>query len=318
LTPSPFFSNRKVVFLLATLCCLLWGSSYPAIKNGYALFTIAPTDIPSKMVFAGYRFLFAGLVLLLMAALTRRDALKLNCKDLREITTLGLTQTTAQYVFFYIGLAYATGVKSSIMNSTNIFFSVLLAHFIYRNDRLSVNKVVGCLIGFAGVMVVNFSKDLLDFQFTLLGEGFIVIAAFILSAATIYGKKISQKMDSIVLTGYQLLIGGTVLVLAGYLTGGTLTGFTLKSSALLFYLVLLSSVSIALWAVLLKYNRVGMVSVFNFLVPIFGAILSAIFLGESILEWKNMVALALVCYGIWLVTREDIPRPTAPARASSA
>jgi drug/metabolite transporter (DMT)-like permease len=112
-------------------------------------------------------------------------------------------------------------------------------------------------------------------------------------------------MDSIILTGYQLLIGGTVLVLAGYLTGGTLTGFTLKSSALLCYLVLLSSVSIALWAVLLKYNRVGMVSVFNFLVPIFGAILSAIFLGESILEWKNMVALVLVCSGIWLVTRES-------------
>ena len=318
MTPSPFFSNRKVVFLLATLCCLLWGSSYPAIKNGYALFAIAPTDIPSKMVFAGYRFLFAGLVLLLMAAFTRRDALKLNWKNLREITTLGLTQTTAQYVFFYIGLAYATGVKSSIMNSTSIFFSVLLAHFIYRNDRLSLNKVFGCLIGFAGVMVVNFSKDLLDFQFTLLGDGCIVIAAFILSAATIYGKKISQKMDSIILTGYQLLIGGMVLVLAGYLTGGILTGFTLKSSALLLYLVLLSSVSIALWAVLLKYNRVGMVSVFNFLVPIFGAILSAIFLGESILEWKNMVALALVCSGIWLVTREGTPPPTVPARASSA
>lgn len=318
MTPSPFFSNRKVVFLLATLCCLLWGSSYPAIKNGFALFGIAPTDIPSKMVFAGYRFLFAGLVLLLMSAFTRRDALKLNWKDLREITTLGLTQTTAQYVFFYIGLAYATGVKSSIMNSTTIFFSVLLAHFIYRNDRLSLNKVFGCLIGFAGVMVVNFSKDLLDFHFTLLGEGCIVIAAFILSAATIYGKKISQKMDSIILTGYQLLIGGMVLVLAGYSTGGTLTGFTLKSSALLVYLVLLSSVSIALWAVLLKYNRVGMVSVFNFLVPIFGAILSAIFLGESILEWKNMVALALVCYGIWLVTREDVPGPTVPVRASSA
>ena len=318
MTPSPFFSNRKVVFLLATLCCLLWGSSYPAIKNGYALFAIAPTDIPSKMVFAGYRFLFAGLVLLLMAAFTRRDALKLNWKNLREITTLGLTQTTAQYVFFYIGLAYATGVKSSIMNSTSIFFSVLLAHFIYRNDRLSLNKVFGCLIGFAGVMVVNFSKDLLDFQFTLLGDGCIVIAAFILSAATIYGKKISQKMDSIILTGYQLLIGGMVLVLAGYLTGGILTGFTLKSSALLLYLVLLSSVSIALWAVLLKYNRVGMVSVFNFLVPIFGAILSAIFLGESILEWKNMVALTLVCSGIWLVTREGTPPPTVPACASSA
>ena len=305
MNPHPFFSNRKLVFLLASLCCLLWGSAYPAVKNGYLLFSIATDDIPSKMVFAGYRFVFAGLLLLVMALISKRDIFDLSWKNLRQITTLGLTQTSIQYVFFYVGLAYTTGVKGSIMNATGTFFSVLLAHFIYHNDRLSMNKVLGCLIGFAGVMVVNFNQGLLDFHFSLLGEGFVVIAAFVLSAATIYGKKVSQKMDSIILTGYQLAIGGLVLTLAGYATGGTLTGFTLKSSALLFYLVLLSSVAFGLWTILLKYNRVGMVTIFNFLVPIFGAISSAIFLGESILEWKNVVALVLVCSGIWLVTKES-------------
>ena len=304
MNPHPYFSKRKVVFLLASFCCLLWGSAYPAVKNGYLLFAIAADDIPSKMVFAGYRFVFAGLLLLLVALITRRELFNLNWKKLRQISVLGLTQTSIQYVFFYVGLAYTTGVKGSIMNATGTFFSVLLAHFIYHNDRLSVNKVVGCLIGFAGVMVVNFNQDLLDFNFTLLGEGFVVIAAFILSAATIYGKKVSQNMDSIVLTGYQLFLGGAVLVLAGYVTGGSLGGFTLKSSALLIYLVLLSSAAFGLWTILLKYNRVGMVTIFNFLIPIFGAILSAVFLGESILEWKNVAALALVCSGIWLVTRE--------------
>ena len=191
------------------------------------------------------------------------------------------------------------------MNSTGTFFSVLLAHFIYANDRLSFNKVIGCLVGFAGVMVVNFNRDLLDFSFTLKGEGFLVIAAFILSAATIYGKRVSQQVDSIILTGYQLAIGGAALMALGYLTGGTLSGFTIKSSALLAYMVFLSSVAFGLWTILLKYNRVGMVTIFAFLIPIFGAILSAIFLGESILEWKNLLALGLVCSGIWLVNREN-------------
>ena len=304
LDTHPFFSRHKVVILLACLCCLLWGSAYPAIKNGYALFAIAPDDIPSKMVFAGYRFVCAGLLLLVLAALTQRQIFNLGWKKLRQITLLGLTQTSLQYVFFYVGLAYTTGVKGSIMNATGTFFSVLLAHFIYKNDRLSVNKILGCAVGFVGVMVVNFSHDLLDFHFTLAGEGFVVMAAFILSAASIYGKKISKDMDSIILTGYQLAIGGLVLVVGGYAVGGTLTGFTLKSSALLFYLALLSSVAFALWTILLKYNRVGMVAIFNFLVPIFGAILSAVFLGESILEWKNVIALVLVCAGIWMVTKE--------------
>ena len=304
MNPQTFFSDRRVVVLLASFCCLLWGSAYPAIKNGYAMFGIAANDIPSKMVFAGYRFVFAGLLLLILAMVMRRNIFVMNTRNLLSTSLLGLTQTSVQYVFFYIGLAYTTGVKSSIMNATGTFFSVLMAHFIYRNDRLTLNKVVGCLIGFAGVMVVNFSHDLLDFNFTLLGEGFVVIAAFILSAAMIYGKKLSQTMDSVVLTGYQLSIGGLALVLLGYATGGTLTGFTLQSTALMAYMVLLSSAAFALWTVLLKYNRVGMVSVFNFLVPIFGAVLSAIFLGESILEWKNVAALLLVCGGIWLVTRE--------------
>jgi drug/metabolite transporter (DMT)-like permease len=293
-----------VVILLAGLCCLLWGSAYPAIKNGYALFSIAPDDIASKSLFAGYRFVVAGLLLLVMALLTQRQILGLSLRQVRQITTLGVTQTALQYVFFYIGLAYTTGVKGSIMNATGTFFSVLLAHFIYKNDRLSWHKVIGCTVGFIGVMVVNFNQGLLDFHFTLLGEGFVVIAALILSAASIYGRQISQTMDSIVLTGYQLTIGGVVLILGGYGAGGMLAGFTFQSSALLAYLALLSSVAFAIWTILLKYNRVGMVTIFNFLIPIFGALLSAAFLGERILEWKNVIALALVCSGIFLVTQE--------------
>lgn len=304
---SSFFTSRKVVFLLATLCCLLWGSAYPAIKNGYALFQIAADDVPSKLVFAGYRFVFAGLVLLVIAGLGGKPLFRMDRRTFGQVTLLGLTQTSLQYVFFYIGLAYATGVKSSIMNATGTFFSVLLAHYIYKNDRLSVNKALGCVVGFAGVMVVNFSEGLLSFDFTLLGEGFIVIAAFVLSAASIYGKKVSQHVDSVVLTGWQLAIGGLALLLIGFSTGGHLSGFTLQASALMVYLVVLSSAAFSLWTILLKYNRVSMVTAFNFMIPVFGALLSALFLGEQLLEWKNALALLLVCFGIWLVTREDPP-----------
>lgn len=68
---SPF-ARKNVVYVCAAFCCLLWGSAYPAIKSGYDLFQIATDDIPSKIVFAGYRFLFAGGVLLLFALLQRK------------------------------------------------------------------------------------------------------------------------------------------------------------------------------------------------------------------------------------------------------
>ncbi|EOZ9390643.1 DMT family transporter [Enterobacter cancerogenus] len=303
--PVPVFARRHVAYAYAcaTLCCLLWGSSYPAIKSGYELFQIATDDIPSKVVFAGYRFLFAGALLLLFALAQRKPIARLTPAQFGQLTILGLTQTTIQYTFFYIGLAYTTGVNGSIMNATGTFFSVLLAHFIYHNDKLSYNKTLGCILGFAGVMLVNFHSGLSEFHFVWNGDGFVVLAAFILSAATLYGKRISQNVDPTVMTGWQLAIGGLVLVIGGYVTGGTLEVHSFTAAAVLGYLTLLSSVAFALWSVLLKVNRVSMIAPFNFVVPVAGTVLSAIFLGENILDIKYAIALVLVCSGIWWVNK---------------
>lgn len=301
--PASVFARRNVAYACATLCCLLWGSSYPAIKNGYELFHIVPDDIPSKVVFAGYRFLFAGVLLLLFAMAQRKPIGRLSATQFGQLTVLGLTQTTLQYTFFYIGLAYTTGVNGSIMNATGTFFSVLLAHFIYQNDKLSYNKSLGCILGFAGVMLVNFHSGMRDFVFVWNGDGFIVLAAFILSAATLYGKRISQTVDPTVMTGWQLAIGGVALLIGGYLSGGTLAVHSVSAVAILGYLTLLSSVAFALWSMLLKVNRVSMIAPFNFVIPVAGSVLSTIFLGENILEIKYAVALVLVCSGIWWVNK---------------
>ncbi|QXB20230.1 DMT family transporter [Lelliottia amnigena] len=301
--PVPVFARKNVAYACATLCCLLWGSSYSAIKSGYELFQIATDDIPSKVVFAGYRFLFAGLLLLIFALAQRKPIARLTPRQFGQLSLLGLTQTTIQYTFFYIGLAYTTGVKGSIMNATGTFFSVLLAHFIYQNDKLSYNKTIGCILGFAGVMLVNFNSGLMDFSFVWNGDGFVILAAFILSAATLYGKRISQTVDPTVMTGWQLAIGGLVLVVGGYSTGGTLEVHSIEAVAILGYLTLLSSVAFALWSVLLKVNRVSMIAPFNFVVPVAGTVLSAIFLGENILDIKYAIALVLVCSGIWWVNK---------------
>lgn len=298
---------------MAVLCCLLWGSAFPAVKAGYALLHVAKTDMASQMLFAGWRFLAAGLILLVLAAIGRTPLMP--PRDLiGRVVGLGLVQTTLQYVFFYIGLAHATGVKSSIMNATGAFFGVILAHFLYRDDKLTPRKIAGCLLGFGGVLVVNLggAKGFggLDFEFTLLGEGFVVIAAFVLAAASIWGKSISQKIAPMVMTGWQLAIGGAALLAIGFAAGGRLSGFDIRSLSLLAYMAVLSATAFAVWSLLMKHNPVGMLAVFNFLIPVFGVLLSALFLHEPVLAWKNAAALVLVCGGIWLVTR----KPAKPAK----
>lgn len=300
---ASIYQTRSGVFALATLCCLLWGSAYPAIKTGYALLHIAPSDIGSQMLFAGWRFALAGIILLLTAAALRKPVLDLNAGRIRKLAVLGLTQTAIQYVFFYVGLAHASGVKASIMNATGVFFSVVLAHFIYADDRLTGRKALGCLIGFLGVVVVNLGGGALGFDFSPMGEGFLIIAAFVLAASSIYGKQVSRDMDPMVMTGWQLLIGGLILTGLGAAGGGHMEGLDMRSGGLLLYMALLSSIAFAIWSLLLKHNSVGLIAAFNFLIPIFGVALSALFLGESLLRWSYLVALLLVCIGIWLVTR---------------
>lgn len=295
------FTDKKFVIIIATLCCLLWGSAYPAVKSGYILFNIAYEDIPSKLVFAGYRFTIAGIIVLIISQVYGTNIFSISGKSLSKLLILGITQTTLQYIFFYIGLANTTGVKGSIMNSTGTFFSVILAHYIYTDDKLNAPKIIGCILGFIGVMIINFNVDLLSFSFKFTGDGFIVIAAFIFSAGAIYGKKLTESMDVMVITGYNLFIGGAILTLAGLIFGGRVSHFTMESSLLLIYMALLSSAAFSLWTLLLKYNKVGSISIFNFLIPVFGAMLSSIFLKENILEFKNIAALLLVCFGIWMV-----------------
>ncbi|WP_405132298.1 DMT family transporter [Paenibacillus sp. FSL H8-0317] len=297
------FSEPIFVMLVASLCCLLWGSAYPSIKLGYIAFNILPEDIASKYVFAGYRFTLAGLLLLLLSRIVRKQKLQLTRPQWTGLIMLGILQTGLQYMFFYVGVANTTGVKGSIMNATTTFFSVVLAHFIYKNDKLSKNKIVGCLLGFVGVIIVNFHTDLLAFSFSFTGEGFVIIAALVFSVTALYAKRLTATIDVLIITGVSLFVGGLVLTLLGLSLGGRVTHFTLESTSNLIYLALLSSVAFCLWNMLLKYNKVGRVSVYNFLIPVFGALLSALFLGETILELKNLAALLFVSVGIYLVNR---------------
>ena len=249
-----FFTNKKIIIIFAMICCFLWGSAYPAIKIGYEVFNIAENDLSSKIVFAGYRFVLAGIVVLVLAIILKKKVFKLNKKQIIQLIVLGITQTTLQYTFFYIGLSYTSGVNGAILNGTGTFFSIIIAHFLYKNDRISLNKILGCIIGFAGVVLVNFNGSFSS-GFSLKGDVLIVLSTLVTSAAVIYGKTLSQKQDTFIITGYQLFIGGVVLTVCGFSLGGSLTNFNLQSISLLIYMGLLSAIAFCLWTLLLKYNK---------------------------------------------------------------
>ena len=145
-----FWTNGLVVVLIAVLCNCLWGSAIPAIKIGYRLFNITDS-VSTKLLFAGIRFVIAGIMVLIVYIFMNKKLPVLKKKDIIPVTGLAIVQTTIQYIFFYIGVANCAAANGSIVNSCTTFISVILAHFIYKNDRLDYNKVIGCIIGFSGV-----------------------------------------------------------------------------------------------------------------------------------------------------------------------
>ena len=171
---------------------------------------------------------------------------------------------------------------------------------------IKLNKIIGCIIGFLGVILINLNGNVLEGKgFSFIGDGFIIIAAFVASISYIYSKRITNKINPSIATGYQLLIGGIILTVIGFINGGSLKGFTFKSTLLLIYMALISSIAFALWTELLKYNKVSKISIFNFLIPVFGTILSAVFLKENIFDIKVLLALFLVSLGIYFAYKDN-------------
>jgi drug/metabolite transporter (DMT)-like permease len=301
-------SRPIVAAPLAIFCTILWGSAYPFIKLGYELFQVGVDDTAAKLSFAGQRFLLAGILVLLFRRLSSSPSKKESYQTMTSLSSLqwfrililALTQTAVHYYFFYVGLSYTTGAKSAIVNAVTVFFSALLAHFFYANDRITVKKGIGILIGFSAVILVNLEPEV-GFSFILRGEGFIAIAAILNSIAALYSKKSSRTIDPVLLTGTQLSIGGALLLVSGFVLGGSFPVSNLAGYGVLFYLALLSSLAFSIWAGLLKHNKVSSITVFNFLVPVVGVFLSALILHEAVFKLEYAIALGAVVIGIYLV-----------------
>ena len=96
-----FYTNRRNIVLLATLCCILWGSAYPSIKIGYSLFNI--NDLGSKLVFAGYRFTLAGILVLLLEAITKKNRINFSKKQFGQITSIRFNTNCSSIHIFLCG-----------------------------------------------------------------------------------------------------------------------------------------------------------------------------------------------------------------------
>ncbi|MDD4690267.1 MAG: DMT family transporter [Eubacteriales bacterium] len=300
---NKIYSNSVFIALSAILCTALWGSATPFIKIGYELM-IPDKDVPSTILFAGIRFLFAGILTIIIYSIARGRLLYPKKVNVSKIAIVSTFQTVIQYIFFYIGLANTTGVKGTVASGSNAFFAILLASLVFKQEKLTIKKIFACAIGFAGVILINVNG--LDFNMNFTGDCFVIFAAISYAFSSVLIKRYSKYEDPVVISGYQFAMGGLFMIIIGLITGGKVDISTLPAFGVLTYLAFLSAIAYALWGVLLKYNPVSKIAIFSFMIPVFGVLLSTIMLDENsgVPVVNLFITLVLICSGIIMLNHQ--------------
>lgn len=296
MTKSPILQNTAVACLAAVFCTLLWGTAFPFIKLGYSVLEISQYDIGSKLLFAGLRFLLAGIMVYLFLCISQKRIPTLHKNDFGKVFAYGFVQTAMQYIFTYAGIGFTSSTNTSIITSCGSFITVLIAPLFFRSDRLTILKILGCAVGFSGVLVMNgFSASSVD---TLFGDAMIFLSTLCTASGNVISKKLAQKINPVELTAFQLMLGGAVLTIIGVILGGRMNMTNPQGLMILLWLAFVSAAAFSVWTALLKYHPASKISVFNLLVPIFGTVLSGVMLGESVFRAETLISLVLISLGI--------------------
>ena len=297
------FQSPLVLTLLALLCCALWGSATPAIKTGYRLLQVE--GVASIMLFAGIRFFLAGVLTVVIFSIARRKLLFPKRENMGKVLKVSAVQTVIQYVLFYLGLAYTSGVKGTVASGTNAFFSVLIAALIFKQEKLTAKKILACAMGFLGIVVINLNGLTPSGSSTeLLGVVLVILSTVAYAFSSVLIKRYSAYEDPVTISGYQFMVGGLFMALVGLVSGGSISFTSLGGVLDLIYLAFLSAIAYSVWGILLKHNPVSRVSVFSCAIPIFGTVLTMLLLpGEASSVHPVIIAvtLLLVSSGILLL-----------------
>ena len=270
---------------------LLWGTLFPMVKKGFQAYHISTTgDI---LLFAGIRFTISGIIICAYA-LTRQRQVFLQVKSyLGPILLSGVFAIILHYSFTYLGLNLTDSSKTALLKQVGVLFYVCFSVLFFKDDRLTVRKLMGVILGFAGIVAINLDGGGISFH---LGDALIIAASFCTVFSNVISKKVFVNVNPIAATGVSQLFGGIVLLIVGVVMGGSVQ--ITHSRWILIYICIASVISYCIWYGIVKNGELSKLFIVKFAEPVFAAIFGAVLLGEDILRWQYPVAFLLIAGGI--------------------
>ena len=283
--------NLKILSF-GLLFAALWASASAAAKFG--LRSVEP------LVLFQVRFLAAGIIMLAYSFLIQKDRLPKG-KEWREVTLFGVLNVTLYLSFFVLGIKEVAAGIGSLSTATNpLFISILSAFWIGRQVKRAEWTAV--FLGLVGVAVATYPLFQKSYA-TPLGLFYMFLSMLSYSVGTIYYSNIDWKLSRTAINGWQVFIGGILMLPLTFLLHKKPNHYDLNFTLSVLWLTLPVSVfAVQLWLYLLKVDPVK-ASLFLFLCPIFGFIYAYFLLDEPI-TYHTFIGTALVIAGLYIGQRE--------------
>lgn len=277
----------------------LWSSASVATKFGVA--------IADPLVLANVRFFIAGFIMLGFAySLNPKKNRMPRGKEWYNLTIFAFLNTTVYLGAYVIALKHVSAGIGSLAVATNPLFIMILGAFVLKRT-LQALEIAGLVFGLTGVVVASY--PLLQSSYASVTGLFILLSAMIsVSAATVYYARIKWQLENIVINGWQVLIGGILLLPLTMLNGGLASTHFNKQFwvSVLWLVVPVSIAALQLWFYLVKQDALS-ASLWLFLCPIFGFVYAAILLNEPI-TWYTYTGTLLVIAGLYLAQKDKLQK----------
>lgn len=277
--------------VLGLFFTLLWSSA--AIATKFGMHSTTP------LVLATTRFLIAGGLLFLYVYLLNRKYPWPRLKEWRSLIVLGLLNTTLYLGATFWALSYVSAGVFNLFVTTNPFVVAILS-YIWLKRKVSLREWLGMVVAAVGLLISTLSTSLnskeIVFGLIILGLGMVSMAM-----GSVYFKKVNLNLPNIVINTWQVSIGGVVLIPITYILEKEkyFIKFDYDLLGSLIWLVFIISIgTMLLWFYLLKLDPVR-ANNWLFLTPVFGYVLAAVFLSESITIF-DITATIFVITGLFL------------------
>ena len=270
----------------------IWSSSFMWIK-------IAVQEV-GPITLVAFRVLF-GLLFGVAVILIQRVQLPSSFKEWTPVLLLGVTNVAIPFFLISWGEQSIDSAVAAILDATVPLFTILIAHYMLRDDKMTVPKVTGLLIGFAGVVILM-SKDLGASSSSILGQLAVVLACVFYSGSSVFARRTTEDTPAILRSAGPLLSATAIMWLATFLVERPvkIPHLGVTWIALLFLGVLGSGLAFVLSYYLLHEIGPTRTSMVTYLFPIGGVILGVIFLGEK-LSWQLLAGSVLVIASLAVV-----------------